>query len=140
MITEEEWELIRREAIDDIEKSLEKMDKNIASFKNSYLKLEEKTSKVIQDKEKRESGLQAIRKLKEMIAGNIVAYRKYMGDKNSAGYNFKTGKEEIAKIHEMGNKWRTEIVDCYIETYFAMVNATTPEEWNKIVRSMKKLY
>lgn len=139
-ITEDEWTLIKNDAKKDLGKTIKKKNKKITRLAKKFNRFEEDITTIIQDKKRRKQVLESLKSFEKVLFGNIRDYKKYVSDESSLLYAYKVTDDEMSEIINMTNGWRKEIFDSYVETHFSIVGATTQEEWEVIVRKMKKLY
>lgn len=138
-ITKEEWEKLNEDIINDIEKYNKKLDKLENKFRKMFNKLESKIETTIEDSDKAIAALTSLNKFRSTLSGNFTAIKEYLVNKNSPIYTYELDKKGMLEIKTTYNKKEEELHKYYCDFHFELVNTTTEEEWNKLIRIIKIL-
>lgn len=139
IFTSVEWELVKQDALINLDKKIKKKNKEIEKFKNEYNDFIEEASIIIKDEKRKDEMLKSMEVSKEKMLVNLQAYETYITNENSLIYTYEVTEKEMIEVFIMSKKWRDEAFDAYANNHFTIVEFTTPEEWKLIVNSIKKL-
>jgi len=132
-ITPEEWELIRTDIIASFEKGNKKRTKTSAKKEKYFLKLENKVTKHIVDKDKRAKALVSVQKLKDVFMNNYKIIQDELINENSIIHKYQSSEEELVVLQDEFIKLVTEVYETSFEVHKELVELTTEKEWNKIM-------
>ncbi len=141
MLSEEEWELIISKSLEEFDKKeIKKQEKAYKEFEKNFAKLKSTVEKEITDAERKEkigATFTSFKKdMKNYVDANMNRTIKEMeafGDLNAAEDELKAAASSVEEA-------RNQFFEGIVTLHFDLVELTTDEEWDKISKSVNKIF
>ena len=137
LITEQEWEKMKPDFKEGIEKLDKRATKNKKQLDKAFIKMESKFKKSIKDDERSQKAIQALNAFKLSVYDIMKLYREQMLDENSIVYEYSVEKQQIIDIQDKHSKTLNEVLAIYTDLHFTLVEVTTENEWKKLKGKLK---
>ena len=140
MITEEEWTQVLK-MVDDSKKDPTKAQrKAIDKLKSRMTKRRAAMSSAIADAGRREAALKSYDAFQLAVVEYMLEKAKLNYKDNEAIRNIFATEAEMKDMYARRDQLRGELYEAYIAMHGELVASTTAEEWEKISKSVSKLF
>ena len=140
LIEPSEWDQIVTASKAYWNKNEKKRAKQISKLKKSFLKTELKIEKTITDPHRQQKALAIVRQFKD----EVVRIEKAIDDVNinnkTAMGNLNATESEIAEMIKQIYDLQWQLFENYKTNHLQLVEITTDQEWDKIVKSLNKIF
>jgi len=141
MLTQEEWEMIISRSIDEMsKKEVKNLEKEHKNFNKEYDKLQRAIANQITNPERLKIIDQAFLDFKILLKDYIQANKEKTLRYNDEFQNLNATKSDLTEAMSFVDESRTKLFDGIVKLHFELTEITTEEEWNKIAKSVNKLF
>jgi hypothetical protein len=139
LLSKEEWDNIYLSASKDFEKYKKGANKTFEKMDKRFSKLEKSISKEIQPELRKEKLLGITTGFKEQLYGGIKQQNELYFN-NPELWKYEANAQTINETTFRANEIRMTYLDAFVESRIQIIEFTTEEERQKIIRSLNKLF
>lgn len=140
LILDKEWKQIIESSAKDFMKYRKRKDKTKKEFKKQIDKLQVKLDKQIEDKGKGEKAKKIVNSFQNEMEILNNKKKQYLIAYNTDIQNKRLNKEELLQLFLENNLLGDKIYELFVQTHVSLLEQTSEEEWNAIVKHMNKLF
>lgn len=139
LLKEDEWQNILKATEKGLKKEQKNNQKALKKLNKVIEKIKKSIAKELPDSKKKEQAISIANQLQTDINKEVNAFFKINYLENDTLRNINATEAEIQAVVDKMSAIRKNIFDAFVKARFEMVNATTEQEWNSIVKSINKL-
>lgn len=141
MLSEEEWELIIADSMEEFDKKeLKKQQKAYDSFEKNFTKLKSSIAKEITDHERQEKIFATFETFKIDMKNYVEANMKRTAKELEEFAKRKATEDELNAALSTIDEARNQFFESIEKLHFDLVELTTEEEWSKIAKTVNKIF
>lgn len=139
-ISEEKWTLVFLDAQRDISKLNKKNNKKIMSFEKNLVKIERAIKRKLPENEKSADFYKQYSEYSKELLIRVTEYFNYSEDENNVIMEYNSSRKDYEELARTINTYRREIYKEFVESHFALVEATTEKEFQSIIKQLNKTF
>lgn len=141
ILTEEEWELIIAKSLEEFDKKeIKKQEKTYKEFEKNFEKLQLTVEKEITDADRQEQIKATFTSFKKDMKNYVDANTKRTLKEMIAFGDMNATEEELESAMSPIDEARDKFFDSVVKLHYDLVEMTSDEEWNKIAKSVNKIF
>ncbi len=140
LLTESEGMLIIKATEESWKKSEKTREKKVTRLRKQFDKIDSKINKKVQDETRRDQAIEIVDKYRNTLIDIKREYDKFNIIDNPILRKHHATKSELQTELDRQNEMRWQFYNAYIETHDKLVKVTTEEEWDKVIKSMNRIF
>lgn len=140
LLTESEGKQILKASEDGWKKSEKTREKGVIRLRKRIDKMNSKINKQVQDETRQDQAIEIVDRFRNTLIDIKREYDKFNIIDNPILKKHETTKSELQTLLDQQNELRWQFCNAYIETHSQLVKVTAEEEWDKVIKSMNRIF
>lgn len=140
LLAESEGKQILKASEDNWKKSEKPREKRVIRLRKQFDKLNSKINKQVQDETRQGQAIEIVDKFRNTLTDIKREYDKFNLIDNPILRKHNATKSELQTELDLQNELRWQFYNVYIETHNKLVKVTTEEEWDKVIKSVNRIF
>jgi arsenate reductase-like glutaredoxin family protein len=140
LLTESESMQIFKASEESWKKSEKTREKWVIRLRKQFDKLNSKINKQVQDQTRRDQTIEIVDEFRNNLIDIKCEYDKFNIIDNPILKKHDATKSELQTELDLQNELRCQFYNVYIENHSKLVNFTTEEEWDKVIKSVNRIF
>lgn len=140
LLTDAEGKQILKASEDRSKKSEKTREKKVTGLRKQFDKLNSIINKQVQDATRQGQAMEIVDKFRNTLIDIKREYDKFNIIDNPILKKHDATKSELQTELDRQNELRWQFYNAYIETHDELVKVTTEEEWDKVIKSVNRIF